>query len=293
MSSKGGLFLDPTILPRWQSLLRWLRERAPLSILFSGGVDSLLVARAAAEALPLSSVHLYCILSDLDPPAVAERARRAAEALNLPLREIPGQELEDPLLASNPPHRCYLCRRRRHEVLRQHPSWNPSSTLVDGTHADDQSEHRPGLRACEEDRVLHPLLETGWTKEMIRSALRSQGEADADLPSSPCLATRIPYGHPLNRLLLARIAQAEQAVLSLGVPLRRIRVYAPDAASLEVPPEAIPQVLEHRQVLVARLLSLGFSSVHLDLEGYFPGKMDRALGALQPPLLFRKETPFE
>ena len=288
--------LNPDLESLWCDLLRWLRKTAPLGILFSGGGDSVLLAQAAAEALDCHDYILFFIDSELDPPASRRRATAEAARLGAPLQIIPGIETDHPAVSANLPDRCYHCRKLRHGQVRQHPALPFHWPLADGTHLDDLGERRPGLQASREDQILHPLADTGWTKSAIRQALEALGLEAASVAPSPCLATRIPYGQPVRREDLRRIAQAEALLQGFGFSCNRVRLYTPQAAVLEVSPQDLPQAFALRETLLEEIRPLGFASLALDLEGYFPGKMDRTLSPepdLFPVVHFREGTPFE
>ena len=62
-----------------------------------------------------------------------------------------------------------------------------------------------------------PLAEIGMTKAEIRERSHARGLPTWSKPSSPCLASRIPYGTPVTTERLARIERAESALRSLGI----------------------------------------------------------------------------
>ena len=57
----------------------------------------------------------------------------------------------------------------------------------------------------------------------MRALAARLGVPSADKPASPCLASRIPYGVPVDAATLARIDRAEQAVKALGYRVLRVR----------------------------------------------------------------------
>ena len=78
------------------------------------------------------------------------------------------------------------------------------AAVLSGANADDTGDWRPGLVAAEEHGVVHPLLEAGATKADVRALARALGVPSADKPASPCLASRIPYGTPVDPDTLRR-----------------------------------------------------------------------------------------
>ena len=150
--------------------------------------------------------------------------------------------------------------------------------LLDGTNADDLRHYRPGIRAAREARVISPLAAAGWTKEEIRQTSRQMGLPNWDLPSSPCLATRIAYGQPITRPLLKRLAQGEAFLRQMGLKETRLRVHGA-LIRVEVTPENFSLVLDkkNRTALLAHLSGLGFRYVTLDLKGFRSGSMDESI----------------
>ena len=110
-------------------------------------------------------------------------------------------------------------------------------------------------------------------KAQVRQMAAAYGLPVASRPSVPCLATRIPYGTPLDTALLSRIDQGEHFLRSLGVRNVRIRVHG-DIARLETDPEDLPLLLKHRPAVVRQLKGLGIPYLTLDLEGFRSGSMD-------------------
>ena len=64
--------------------------------------------------------------------------------------------------------------------------------------------------------VRSPLVEAGLTKAEIREQSRAMGLPTWDKPAQACLSSRIPYGTPVTVEALARIAEAEEYLRSLG-----------------------------------------------------------------------------
>lgn len=95
-------------------------------------------------------------------------------------------------------------------------------------------------------------------------------------PSSPCLATRLPYGTEIDLELLKRIDRGETAIREMGFGNVRIRVHG-EILRLEVDTEQLQKVLEHRIEITATLKKMGFSYITLDLEGFRSGSMDLKL----------------
>lgn len=76
--------------------------------------------------------------------------------------------------------------------------------------------------------------------------------------------------------LLERIDCGESAIREMGFGNVRIRIHD-EILRLEIDPEQLPKVLEHRTEIIAKLKKLGFSYITLDLEGFRSGSMDLKL----------------
>jgi len=251
----------------------------PVVVAFSGGVDSSVVLAAAARALGPPQVYAVTADSPLYPRSELEWAKRVAELLGVNHVVIATSELEDENFASNPPLRCYYCKKELARKLKEVAKRVGARVIVDGTNSEDLGGHRPGYLAFSEEGVRSPLAELGFTKADVRRAARLLGLPNWDKPSMACLASRIPYGQRITVERLKRIEAAEAAVRSLaGVRQVRVRDHG-DIARIEVGrDERRAFFSEEVMDKVARELKLlGWKYVALDLEGYRSGSMDEGL----------------
>jgi uncharacterized protein len=184
--------------------------------------------------------------------------------------------LDDPDVVRNTPERCYFCKRSILLVLQEYADEHGYTVAVEGQNVDDAADYRPGRRAVQETGTRSPLLESRLTKAEIRALAQALGLSIWNLPSSPCLATRIPFGDPLTVSALSRIAAAEAFLHELGAKVVRVRAHG-DLARLEVEEGDLARVLEHHGAVVARLGELGFRYVTLDLAGYRQGSLNEGL----------------
>ena len=260
-----------------EKTMRKLAER-DICLAFSGGVDSSLLLKAAVDAAAQTGVKVYAVTFDsrLHPACDLEIARRVAEELGGIHQIISVDELEQESIRHNPVDRCYLCKYHLFSTLKQFAAERGITCILDGTNEDDLHVYRPGIRALRELGIQSPLAELHMTKEVVKELAAEYGISVASRPSTPCMATRIPYGMDIDYEMLARIAAGE-AFLRTRVPGNvRLRLHG-NVVRIEVDQEEFPQVIRQRGDIIEQLKELGFVYLTLDLEGFRSGSMDIAL----------------
>lgn len=249
--------------------------REDVCVAFSGGVDSSLLLVMTWEAAQKNNTRVYALTMDtvLHPKADLEIARTVLARTGAMHKILTLNELAVPEIKNNPADRCYRCKKELYRRMLQFAEEKGISRLLEGSNEDDLHVYRPGLRAIGELGVRSPLAEMGLTKEEVRFLARDYGIPVADRPSSPCLATRLPYGTEIDLELLRRIDEAEEFLRKLSFYNVRVRVHR-DIARLEIDSEEFPQLLKERERIIRKLKELGFPYVTLDLEGFRSGSMD-------------------
>ncbi len=261
---------------RQLSLLRELvRSFKKVCIAYSGGVDSALVAAIAQEQLGACAVAVTGVSPSLAPHLLTE-ARQQASWMGIEHRERQTNELNDPLYTSNPKDRCYSCKKELHIQLKEMLVRNLDVQVIDGVNFDDISDYRPGVRASWELGVRSPLVEIKIDKNSVRKISKSLGLPWWDKPSQPCLASRFPYGQPISAERLKQVCKAEEWIRNKGFQEVRVRSQGL-SARIELPQDQINNFILkiEKSMIIDYFLSIGFTSVSVDIEGLVSGKLNR------------------
>ena len=267
---------DATAENRERALIAWLRNRNRVAIGFSGGVDSAYLAVVARRTLGSDNALAIIGRSASYPAEQWAAARNVARAFDVDVLELDTDELNDPRYAANPSNRCYFCKTELWSKLVPVAQARGFHSVVDGTNADDLTDHRPGAQAAREHAVASPLAELGFSKTEIRERSRALGLPTWSQPSSPCLSSRLPYGTSVTPQRLQQVEAAERALRALGISDDlRVR-YHDDLARVELTSRTLthwlnPQRFEQLRDAVA---SAGFVRVALDLRGFRSGSLN-------------------
>jgi pyridinium-3,5-biscarboxylic acid mononucleotide sulfurtransferase len=253
----------------------FLRRSEPLGVAFSGGVDSTLLLAAALQ-VPGNEIVAFTADSAVQPSGEMDNAVALARELKVRHVVFATHEIELAQFRANSPQRCYHCKRHLLAQMQMQAEQIGIRTLAHGANIDDLSDFRPGFRAAREMGVIAPLIEAQLTKKEIRALARILGLSNWNRPAMACLATRVPYGIPIDPGMLAQIDQAESIVRQISGGHCRVRHHG-DVARIETDAATVTRLARPRtrRQIVEALRALGYAHVCLDLEGYVSGKMNR------------------
>ena len=217
--------MSMTPLERLHAELSSLDQAA---IAVSGGIDSLTLATAAHRLLG-ARVSMHHATSPAVPGEATARTRALAAREGWSLDVFDAGEFEDPDYRANPVNRCFFCKTNLYGAV----AGRTRRTILSGTNLDDLGEYRPGLDAARRHAVRHPFVQAQIDKRTVRALALQLGMGQlglgdlSELPSAPCLSSRIETGIRIEPRVLSMVHEVEKhVILTLAPRTVRCRVRA-------------------------------------------------------------------
>jgi uncharacterized protein len=271
---------DKILGEKYKRLKDIIAEMGQVIVAMSGGVDSVLLAKVAADTL---GDHALAVTAD--SPSLPRRDVREtielASKFGILHQVIKTDEVKDSRYAANPVDRCYYCKDTLFDQLDLISNHFQANWVCFGENLDDLSDQRPGSQAALEHHVRAPLKEAGLTKEEIRQLAHYLQLPVWDKPASACLASRFPYGTQITPEKLAQVELAEDFLFELEIRQCRVRHHG-EIARIEVETGDMDKVLDQASKIYTRFHQLGYTYVTLDLAGYRRGSLNEAHNLREP-----------
>ena len=258
-----------------EKLLNWFDDKDKVLVSLSGGVDSALVAYAAKTKLNKNAIAITADYKTLSSEEL-DSAKNVAKEIGITHKTIEYSELENENFVRNDDKRCFYCRDELSNKLLEIAHSLEIDTIVDGTQSDDMGDYRPGIDALHGHGIKSPLLETHFTKELVRETAKSIGLSIYDKPSNSCLASRIPWGQRVTAEKLTRIEMSEK-IIKQKLNVQQVRVRDINGtARIEIEPDRLALLDDAvmRNEIFSKLTMIGFSKVEIDPDGYKSGKLN-------------------
>jgi uncharacterized protein len=271
-----------------------LRSCGRTLVAYSGGGDSVLLAKVAHDALGGDALAVIADSPSL-PRRELQEALEIARQFGFPVRAIKTDEMADVNYTSNPSNRCYFCKTELFDELTKVAKAEHWKTIVYGENASDMGDYRPGSKAAAEFHVRAPLKEVGLTKAEVRALSAELGLPTAGKAQMACLSSRIPHGEPVTDEALRMIEAAENVLRDAGFYEVRVRHHRMEnskletrnarryMARIEVGADEVEKFLgeELRGAVTRALKKIGYAYVTLDLQGYRRGSGNEILAKLK------------
>ena len=155
------------VTQRYAQLKDWIASKGKVALAFSGGVDSVFLLYAAKEALGEDVLAITMSLGVV-PKKELEEAKAFCREHQIRHQIEVMDEFSIEGFATNPPNRCYLCKKALFTRMQTIAKEKGFSVLMEGSNVDDEGDYRPGLLALRELGIESPLKECGFSKEEIR-----------------------------------------------------------------------------------------------------------------------------
>lgn len=253
-----------------------LSDASPRVIACSGGVDSLTLATVAARQRPNETLVAHAVTPAV-PAAATARVHAAARREGWRFELVTSAEFDDERYLANPVDRCFHCKSHLYAALDllADRELGGGAVLMSGANLDDLGEYRPGLQAAAERGVRHPFVEAEIDKHTIREIARHLDLDVADLPASPCLASRLYTGTRVSVARLRAVELGEESLrAALSIDIVRCRIRA-DEVIVEVAGDrrgAVDDATLSTTLELMRSAAPKLTSIRLDDRPYRPGR---------------------
>ena len=267
-----------TLKEKYENLQQILSGLSKVVVAYSGGVDSTFLLKAAVDTLGTENV-LACIgIGPSLPQSQYKQAIEMAKDMGANIETVEPDEMSDEAYLLNKADRCFHCKSHLLKTLIAIAKEKNFKYVLCGNNLDDGDDFRPGNRAVKKLGVKCPLSDAKLTKADIRQLSRELNLLTAEVPASPCLASRISYGLKITDERLKQVEEAEEFLKGLGFVEFRVR-HHDRLARIEVGKEDIEKISTEpiRTKVVEKLKSLGFQFVALDLAGFRSGSLNDML----------------
>lgn len=263
---------------KYNMLQKILTDLQKVIIAYSGGVDSTFLLKAAVDTIGPVNVIACIGISPSLAKAHYKQALESAKTIGISVEEVKIDEVLDSKYSANNSDRCFHCKSHLYSTLRNIGEAKGFNNIICGCNLDDMDDFRPGNKAAKKHDVRSPLMEAKMTKADIRNMSRKLNLPTANIPASPCLASRVTYGLQVTEQRLKQVEEAEDFLRTLGFVEFRVR-HHDTIARIEVNPEDLEKIIiePNRSKIVEKLKSLGFKYVAVDIQGFRSGSLNELL----------------
>lgn len=251
--------MENQLMQKHEELKKSIWKLGNAIVAFSGGVDSALVLKVAYDILGKKVVAVTADSPSL-PRRELEETRKIAHQIGAKHLVIRTTETENEDYLKNPSNRCYYCKSELYSKLKIVSAQLGIKNIINGTNFDDLSDYRPGLAAADENKIISPLRDAKFTKNDVRELAKHLGLEIWCKPSSPCLSSRVPYGHEITMKKLSMIERAENFLKDFGIKELRVR-HLGNSARIEVNEKDRHIISGNLSSIQKRFNEIGFNEI--------------------------------
>ncbi|ABR55776.1 ATP-dependent sacrificial sulfur transferase LarE [Methanococcus aeolicus] len=214
--------IDDELKKKYNLLKEYFKDKTVI-ISYSGGADSLLVAKIASNA---AKEHLAITIDNgffTKQAIINSKIRAKKYNINHKIINIDyfnsefnnknnNIDINIENINNDLKNRCYYCKKDIALTIKGQLKKYDYDMIVDGTNYSDLFEDRPGIKAYKEQNIKSPLAELHITKKEVFKLL---DYLDMELPKKDsCLATRI-LTPPITTDKLKTVEMAENYLVNL------------------------------------------------------------------------------
>ncbi len=253
-------------------------ENKKVIVGFSGGVDSSLLAFLSNKHSKVTL--LITVRSRLFSDEEVEESIRFSKVYEIPLMVIEINLLKNKEFRRNPENRCYTCKKKIFGEITKIKDSKNFDIILDGSNTDDLSDLRPGMEALKELNISTPYIDFNVNKKEIREICKFYNLEVHSKPSTPCLASRIPYNQIITGKKINIIKEGEKFLKEqFNLKQLRVRFHEENLARIEFMQEDLTEVLKQENLILIKnkFKELGFCYITIDIEGFRSGSMNEIL----------------
>lgn len=269
--------LTNELAQKLKDIEQWFANKQGSIVAFSGGIDSTLVLYLARKFQGKEKAIGVISNSESLKQKDFKLAQDFCKQFDIQLEVIKTNELEDERYNENPVNRCFFCKEHLFTDLTEISQKYEGFNVLSGTNFDDLGDYRPGIDAAKKLKVQSPMVDCKVTKDELRQIAKHFELPNWDKPASPCLSSRMPYGHTVTKEKLNQVEKAEDILNAYGFADVRVRHYD-SYGKIEVLKEDLEKLVLVQDEVVEKISALGFAKVEVDTEGLVSGKLNRAIG---------------